>query len=435
MIREFSLYAKDNNGLAPDVLSDAITKAISPYKVSGKRVLLIVPDVTRYHSNAGFIANRIYHELSKCHVDLLPALGTHIPMTAEECADMYGDIPFDRFLVHNWRTDVKYIGTVPAEFVKNVSEGLMNQAVDIRINSRIFEGNYDLILSIGQVVPHEVVGMANHSKNILVGCGGSEIINFSHILGAFYGMERLMGKDFSPVRLVFDYAADLFLKELPLNYILTVTTAQGDQIQTHGLFVGRSRSYFEQAVALSQQKNIIFLDQPIKRAVVYLDPKEFKSTWLGNKSIYRTRMAIADGGDLVVLAPGIDKFGEDEAVDGLIRQYGYSGREEIMRLCRTQQDLTENLAAAAHLIHGSSDDRFTITYCTKHLTQAEIEGVHYNFAPYGDMHNRYDPNKLIDGFNKMPSGEEIFYISNPALGLWIDRKRFAYDFFPDASSP
>jgi nickel-dependent lactate racemase len=301
----------------------------------------------------------------------------------------------------------------------------MDQEVKVEINQQIVDGGYDLILSIGQVVPHEVVGMANHSKNVLVGCGGSEIINFSHILGAFYGMERLMGKDFSPVRLVFDYAADHFLKDLPLSYILTVTTAPEDQIRTHGLFIGRDRSYFEQAVALSQEKNIIFLDKPIKKALVYLDPKEFKSTWLGNKSIYRTRMAIADGGDLIVLAPGVDKFGEDEAVDALIRKYGYCGRKKVIELCRTRQDLADNLAAAAHLIHGSSDDRFKITYCTKLLSQEEIEGVHFDYVPYEVMRDRYNPDSLVEGYNTMPDGEEIFYISNPALGLWIDRGKFA----------
>lgn len=425
MIKELSLYAQNDKGLTAEEIGGAIAEAVVDLKGSGKRLLLIVPDVTRYHSNAGLIANLIYHQLDDCRVDLLPALGTHVPMTEEECTDMYGDIPFDRFLVHNWRTDIKPIGTVPADFVREVSEGLMDQEVKVEINQQIVDGGYDLILSIGQVVPHEVVGMANHSKNVLVGCGGSEIINFSHILGAFYGMERLMGKDFSPVRLVFDYAADHFLKDLPLSYILTVTTAPEDQIRTHGLFIGRDRSYFEQAVALSQEKNIIFLDKPIKKALVYLDPKEFKSTWLGNKSIYRTRMAIADGGDLIVLAPGVDKFGEDEAVDALIRKYGYCGRKKVIELCRTRQDLADNLAAAAHLIHGSSDDRFKITYCTKLLSGEEIEGVHFDYAPYEEMRDRYNPDSLVEGYNTMPDGEEIFYISNPALGLWIDRGKFA----------
>ncbi len=418
------LYAPEGGVISDAELKAAIADSISDIKDTLKRVLLLVPDYTRYHSDAGRIANIYYHLLKDgCEVDLLEALGTHVAMTKEECADMYGDIPFERFIVHNWRTDVVKLGEVPGSFVSEVSEGVMDTPVDVEVNKRLFDG-YDLILSIGQVVPHEVVGMANQSKNIFVGCGGSSMINSSHILGAFYGMERMMGRDFSPVRKVFDYAQDHFLQELPLHYVLTVTTAPGGKIQLHGLFIGRERKYFEKAVALAQKTNLTFVDAPLKKVVVYLDEKEFKSTWLGNKSVYRTRMAIADGGELVVLAPGVEKFGEDDANDSLIRKYGYCGRIKVIELCKTQDDIKANLSAAAHLIHGSSDDRFSITYCTKHLTKDEVEGVCFNYMPYDEAAKLYDPNKLAPGFNTLANGEEIYYIPNPALGLWADKNKY-----------
>ncbi|MDD6312262.1 MAG: D-mannonate epimerase, partial [Firmicutes bacterium] len=205
---------------------------------------------------------------------------------------------------------------------------------------------------------------------------------------------------------------------------LTVTTQTEGNIHIHGLFIGRERKYFEQAVELSQKINLQFVDRPFKKVVVLLDEKEFKSTWLGNKSIYRTRMAIADGGELIVLAPGIDKFGEDDNIDALIRKYGYCGRLRVLELVKEHEDLKANLSAAAHLIHGSSDDRFSITYCPKHMSQQEIEGVCYNYMPYDEAVKRYDPEVLTDGYNVLPDGEEIYYISNPALGLWADRKKF-----------
>ena len=115
------------------------------------------------------------------------------------------------------------------------------------------------------------------------------MINSSHMLGAFYGLERLMGKDHSPVRKVFDYAESNFIKDLPLTYILTVMAPYEDKQGMYGIFIGRERKYFEQAVELSRQKNIIFTDEPYKKVVVYLDEQEFRSTWLGNKAVYRTR--------------------------------------------------------------------------------------------------------------------------------------------------
>lgn len=411
-------------GISDQALTEAVAQSVAEVRASLRKVLLIGPDFTRFHSNGGRIAN-LYYQLLKdtCQVDVLVALGTHVPMTAAECAEMYGDIPFERFIMHTWRSGIKKLGVVPGAFVAEVSEGLMDSDIDVEVDARLWDG-YDLILSIGQVVPHEVVGMANYSKNIFVGCGGSSMINASHMLGAFYGMERIMGKDFSPVRRVFDYAEQTYLKELPLSYVLTVTTAPGGRIHTHGLYIGRERATFEQAVAHAQQINLIFVERPLRKVVVFLDEGEFKSTWLGNKSIYRTRMAVADGGELLVLAPGVAHFGEDAAIDPLIRKYGYCGREKVIQLCREQQDLRDNLSAAAHLIHGSSDGRFSITYCTRRLSREEVEGVGYRYRPYDEAVAAYDPAKLADGYNTLANGEEIFYISNPALGLWVDKDRF-----------
>ncbi len=404
-------------GLTSENLRFALEESIKGKKLN--RVLILPPDYTRMYSGAGIITN-IYYSLLKdtCDVDIMPALGTHFPMTKEECDAFFGeDVPFEKILVHNWRKDVVKIGEVPAEFVSEVSEGLVNTKIDVEVNKRLLDKSYDLIISIGQVVPHEVVGMANYSKNIFVGCGGSSMINSSHMLGAFYGMERIMGKDFSPVRKVFDYAEENFLKDLPLMYVLTCCTNTGDTTNIHGLYIGRERSNFEAAVAQSQEINLIHVDEPFKKAVVYLDPREFKSTWLGNKSIYRTRMAMADGGELIVLAPGVAGFGEDDTNDALIRKYGYFGREKILELVKEHDDLNANLSVAAHLIHGSSDGRFKITYCTEKLTEEEVRGAGFDYMPYAEAVKKYDPAVLTDGWHEI-DGEKIFYISNPALGLW-----------------
>lgn len=383
-----------------------------------KRVLILPPDYTRMYSGAGKITNMYYNILKDtCKVDIMPALGTHVPMTKEECTAFFGeDVPFSEILVHDWRNDVVKIGEVPSDLVKEVSDGLVDTAIDVEVNKRLLEP-YDLIISVGQVVPHEVVGMANYSKNIFVGCGGSSMINSSHMLGAFYGLERIMGRDFSPVRRVFDYAEENFIKDLPLMYVLTVTTNEGDETLLHDVYIGRKRELFEMAVEKSREINLIYTKKPLKKVVVYLDGREFKSTWLGNKAVYRTRLAIETGGELIVLAPGVSKFGEDAENDRLIRKYGYVGREKVLELVKTEDELKNNLSVAAHLIHGSSDGRFNITYCTKLLSKEEVEGVNFSWCSYDDVAKIYDPKTLKDGFNTV-EGEEIYYISNPALGLW-----------------
>ncbi len=420
---EIFLKSNHQEGLSESEIKNAVKGSLEGKKV--KKVLLVPPDFTRFYSNAGLITNTYYHLLKEyAEVDILPALGTHEAMTKAECEEMFGDIPFEKFIYHNWREDVVSIGEVPKSFLMEVSEGLWDSPINVEINKRIMDPKYDLIISIGQIVPHEVVGIANHSKNLFVGCGGKNIINQSHMLGAVYGMERMMGKDHTPVRKVLDYALTHFLIKRPVLFVLTVTTAPEGKTLTHGLFMSESRKGFELGIELAQEKNLNFLDRGIKKCVVYLEPKEFKSTWLGNKAIYRTRMAIEDGGELIVLAPGITKFGEDKKNDELIRKYGYQGRLKILELFKTNQELKDNMGITAHLIHGSSDGRFTVTYAVKQISKSEIESVYFKAADYDDMVLKYDPKKLKAGWNILSDGEEIFYIPNPALGLWIDKNRF-----------
>ncbi|OGO79769.1 MAG: D-mannonate epimerase [Clostridiales bacterium GWC2_40_7] len=425
-MKELVLRTSCDSGIDDIELYKGLQQSISHLTGKLKKILLLPPDITRYHSGAGKMTAMYYKMLKDtCTIDIMPALGTHEPMSCEECTVFFGcEVPFERIISHNWRTDVVKLGEVPGDYVRDVSEGLVCDPVDVEVNRLLLDSTYDLIISIGQVVPHEVVGMANYSKNIFVGCGGSSMINSSHMLGAFYGMERIMGRDHSPVRKVFDYAEEHFIKNIPLMYVLTVTSQVQGKTAIHGLFAGRERRLFEEAVKLSQEKNLTFVDKPLKKVVVYLDGHEFKSTWLGNKAIYRTRMAMADGGELIILAPGVRKFGEDDENDRLIRKYGYVGRVKVLELVKNNKDISCNLSVAAHLIHGSSDGRFSITYAVEKLSRDEVEGANFKYMSLDEAIKRYDPQKLKDGFNTLGDGEEIFYISNPAVGLWADRSKF-----------
>jgi hypothetical protein len=386
-------------------------------------VLAVPPDQSRAHSRAGELTCYAWQYFGDRLKAVLPALGTHTPMQPAQLAEMFPGIPLDLFRVHNWRNDVETLGEVPAEFIREQSEGKLNYPWPAQVNRLIAQGGFDLILSLGQVVPHEVIGMANYNKNILVGTGGREGINRSHYLGAVYGMERIMGRAVNPVRNVLNYASDRFLSHLPIVYVLTVVGRRADgSLAVRGLFIGDDVECFHRAAELSLKVNLEILDQPIAKAVVYLDPHEFHSTWLGNKAIYRTRMALADGAELIVLAPGVREFGEDPAIDRLIRKYGYRGTPATLAAVEANPDLAADLSAAAHLIHGSSEGRFTITWCPGQLSREEVEGVGFGYADLDPMLQRYDPAKLTHGSNRV-AGEDIFFIANPGLGLWAHRDR------------
>jgi len=390
-----------------------------------EKVLAIPPDITRHHSRAGEITRYVFEYYRENLTHILPSLGTHNPMTADEISTMFRDVPLTLFHNHDWRHDVRIIGKVPPEFIYTVSEGALRYEWEVQVNKLLLDGNFDLILSIGQVVPHEVIGMANFNKNIFIGTGGPEAINKSHYLGAVYGMEKIMGKPDTPVRKVLNYASEEFADHFPqIIYILTVIGSNDeDELVIRGLYIGDDQECFYRAAELSRMVNIQMLEKPISKCIVYLDPTEYRSTWLGNKAIYRSRMAMADGGELVILAPGVKTFGEDKEIDILIRKYGYRGTPATIA-ATDNSDLQKNLGAAAHLIHGSSENRFQITYCTGKLSKKDILGVNFRYADAKDMMSKYDPVKLKQGYNHLPDGEDIYYIQNPGLGLWSLKSKF-----------
>ena len=412
---------EEEKGISGEQLEKMLDDLLVQYP-DAKKVLIIPPDYTRCYSYAGEITQLLYKKLSpSAQIDVMPALGTHMAMNEDEMQKFFGDVvPRDRIIVHHWQTDTVCLGYVPAEVCSEISNGLFPEQIDVEVNHLLVDGGYDLILSVGQVVPHEVVGMANYSKNIFVGTGGREMINKSHMLSAICGMEKALGVIDSPARKVYDYAQQHFIDgKLPLVYLQTVTTRENDTLKLHGLYIGESRKPFEKAAELAQKLNIVHVDHRAKKVVTYLDPEELKTTWVGNKGIYRTRMTVADGGELIVLAPGVIAFGENEEMDKMTRKYGYTGTEHILELYR-QGVFEGRLMSAAHLMQGSTEGRFTVTYATKpeNLSKEEIESVGYQWAEYNEITKRYNPETLKEGWNVLPDGEEVYFVGTPALGLW-----------------
>lgn len=405
-------------------------------------VALLPPDGTRFHSRAGFLSDIASRILTSSPSGdrlgmVMPALGTHMPMSEGELRRMFPGTPLEKFRVHNWRRDVLTLGRLEAAWVEEAAEGAVRFDWPVQVNKALLEGEFSLIVSLGQVVPHEVAGMANHLKNLFVGTGGKEAIDKSHFTGAAYGMERMMGRIDTPVRALLDEGYRRFGNLLPpVLWALTVVGSRSTveaqrcgkprgSLAVRGLFVGFGRSCFEKAAALARQVNVDLLDEPIQKAVVYLEPEEFRTTWLGNKAVYRTRMAMADGGELLILAPGLERFGEDPDIDLLIRKYGYRPAEEIRRKVEANEDLQESLSAAAHLIHGSSENRFTVRYCPgPGVSRNEISSVGYQWGDLSEALARYDREKLNLGWNTLADGERIFFVPNPALGLWAEKKKF-----------
>lgn len=390
-----------------------------------KRVLLLPPDITRAHSGAGRLTELLYHHFAReADVHVIPTLGQHVPHTPELNRRMFGSIPNDRIHAHDWRGGCVRLGEIPADFVKQTSQGAADWPIPVVLNRMLMEGGWDLVIHVGHVVPHEVLGFANHNKNYFIGLGGKEMICASHMAAACYGLENNLGNLITPVRACFNKAEDQFLGNLPDLYVQIVMARDAsNQLVTTGLYVGNDLETYLEAARQSREENITVFDEPVQRMVCVMQADEFVSTWVANKAIYRTRMAIADGGELIVIAPGLERFGEQPEVDALIRKYGYVGTPKVMEHFRKSPELQDLAHAAAHLIHGSTEGRFTVTYAPGHLTRQEIESVGFRYADLEETLAKYPPDRMTEGWNDLPGGERVFFIHTPSAGLWSTRKK------------
>ena len=390
-----------------------------------RRVLLLPPDITRMHSGVGRLTEMLYELLKdEAEVHIIPTLGQHAPHSAAENRQMFASIPNDRIHAHDWRGGCVAVGEVPARMVDQQTDGLADWSLPIVLNRMLMEEPWDLVINVGHVVPHEVLGFANHNKNYFIGLGGKDLICASHMMAAACGIENNLGNLITPLRACFNWAEDQFLSRLPDLYVQVVLARHPDGRLVHtGVYVGDDLKTYLAAARQSREENITLFDEPIPKIVCVMQGDEFFSSWVANKAIYRTRMALADGGELVIIAPGLKRFGEQADVDALIRKYGYCGTQRVMEQYRHNADMQDLAHATAHLIHGSTEGRFTVTYAPGHLRREEIEQVNFQYADLGEITDRYRPEARQQGWNTTADGERFYFIPTPSAGLWATREK------------
>jgi len=260
--------------ISREVLAELVKQALKGI-AGASHVIAVPPDITRVHSQAGTITDLVYGNLGERLVAVLPAIGTHAPMTKAEISSMYPRTPPALFRVHDWRKDIVELSRIPSAFIREVGGGVVDYDYPVQANRMLANGEYDAIISVGQVVPHEVVGMANHAKNIFVGTGGKEAIDKSHFLGAAYGMEKMMGRADTPVRQVLNRALELASGRLPpILWILTVMgrNEEGRLVMKGILRWRRHRNASKKPPPFRASSTSISSTESIDKAVVWLDP-------------------------------------------------------------------------------------------------------------------------------------------------------------------
>jgi nickel-dependent lactate racemase len=424
-------FSQSSGPIGPERLTQLMEQTVTEAKARlcprPRRVLLLPPDITRAHSGAGRLTEMLYQLLApEAEVHVIPTLGQHEPHTPEMNRRMFGSIPEERIHAHDWLNGCVRVGKISADYVRDVTRGKATWPIPIDLNRMLIEEPWNLVIHVGHVVPHEVLGFANHNKNYFIGLGGKETLAAAHMAAACYGIENNLGTLVTPVRACFNKAEQDFLGRVPALYVQIVMAADAaGHLAPCGLYVGNDLDTYLDAAQHARRENICVLDEPVPKIVCVMQGDEFFSTWVANKAVYRTRMALADGGELLIIAPGLKRFGEQPAVDALIRKYGYCGTPQAMEHYRHDPVLRDLAHAAAHLIHGSSEGRFKITYAQPNLSRAEIEGIHYGWADYTQTLARYPLQRMTPGWNTMADGERVYFIPTPAAGLWATKAKLA----------
>src|SRR5689334_10576507 len=223
-----------------DLMRLTVNEARSRICQNPKRVLLLPPDITRMHSGTGRLTEILYKLLAdEADVHVIPTLGQHVPHTPEENRQMFGSIPNERIHAHDWRGGSVHVGELSARFVDETTQGAADWAMPIVLNKMLMEEKWDLIINVGHVVPHEVLGFANHNKNYFIGLGGKDTICAAHLASATYGIESNLGTLVTPTRACFNWAEDKFLGHLPDVYLQVVMQRDPANKLVHsGVYVG-----------------------------------------------------------------------------------------------------------------------------------------------------------------------------------------------------
>ncbi|HYT94375.1 MAG TPA: lactate racemase domain-containing protein [Gemmataceae bacterium] len=305
-------------------------EALAPLNLAGKKVLLIVPDSTRT-APVGLLFS-VIHDLignQTRALDVMIALGTHPPMsdaainqrleiTAAERAGKYGRV---RVLNHAWDNPeaLAHVGTIPANEIGALSGGLFEMAVDVTINRAVFD--YDQLIIVGPVFPHEVVGFSGGNKYLFPGIGGAAILNFFHWLGAVITNPKIIGNKWTPVRRVVDRAAAL----VPVpRFAFCMVVHEGGLA---GLYTGTPEAAWSEAADLSNRLHIVYKDR-LFHTVLSCAPPMYDEIWVGGKCMYKLEPVVADGGELIIYAPHIRDISRTHGA--LIERIGYHTRDYFL---------------------------------------------------------------------------------------------------------
>lgn len=407
--------------LTDDEVRQIVAEAAASAGFDGKRVLVLIPDGTRTMPMP--LMFELLQQLLKPRVkslDYLVALGTHAPMTDAQLSRLIGQpvvnemVGDTHIFNHHSEDPANFVtlGSVPAGEIEQLTGGLMSQNVPVSLNKLILD--YDQILICGPVFPHEVVGFSGGNKYFFPGIGGSEIINFTHWLGAVITNYDVIGAGYTPVRAVIDRAASLIPR--PVMCFALVVSHDG----LAGLYFDTPQEAWKAASALSAQEHVVYVDKPFKR-VLSVMPEMYDDLWTAAKGMYKMEPAVADGGEVIIFSPHIDEVSYTHGK--LIDEIGYHCRDYFMKQWDKFKDFPGGVLA--HSTHvkglgqydaatGIETPRITVTLATR-IPEERCKKINLGYLDPATIKIEEWQGRESEGIKLVPrAGETLFRLKKAA---------------------
>ena len=402
-------------------VSELVGNALPVEDYRGKKILLIVPDSTRT-APVGLLFKTIYNQIGKSAeaLDVMIALGTHPPMSEKEICErleiseeqrqtQYKSVKFHN---HEWNNPdaLREIGVIPASDISNLSDGRFEMDLPVKINQRLFD--YDQLIIVGPVFPHEVVGFSGGNKYLFPGVSGPELLNFFHWLGAVISNPKINGHKWTSVRKVVDRAGGMVNVEKRC-FAMVVRPDKS----LAGLFFGTPESAWEAAVDLSDKTHIIYKDQPF-HTILSCAPPMYDDVWVGGKCMYKLEPVLADGGELIIYGPHINSISHTH--DAGLTEIGYHCSAWLLENWSKYKDYPWGLLAhSSHVkgigkvIDGVEKPRANVTLATgippEICNQINLGYRDHNSINIEDYANREEEGILL----VRKAGEMLYRLEDP----------------------
>jgi len=408
-------------GITDAQVAEMVERACPPQNYRGKRVLVIVPDGTRT-APVGCLFQALHHRLEPVTraLDVLVALGTHQPMSEAGICErleiseadrqaIYGRV---RFFNHAWnhRDALKRIGILSASEVSQLTEGRFNEEVPVEVNRLLFE--YDQIIIVGPVFPHEVVGFSGGNKYLFPGVAGPQILNFFHWLGAVVTNPMIIGNKWTPVRKVVDRAGAM-VKVEKLCFAMVVDPDK----RLAGLFAGSPEGAWDLASELSRQRHITYKDQPF-RTILSCAPTMYDELWTAGKCMYKLEPVLADGGELIIYAPHLREVCVSHGAH--IEAIGYHCRDYFLKQWAQFKDVPTGVLAHSTHVRGIGTFENGVEHCRAQVTLAtqippeQCRRLNLGYRAPQSIRLEDFANREEEGILLVPkAGEMLFQLKHP----------------------